>query len=131
MNIFIDIIAEMYGIRDIHTEITLPDGTKTKVMAEFDFNYVDYDAFDLKVNIGSSTYWSQLMQVQTMDSFFKNGVIDDAVIYLEHVPDGYITGKEELIAKLKEKKEKDEHAMSTEKGNPKPMGDLKKKVSGV
>ena len=131
VNIFIDIIAEMYGIRDIHTEITLPDGTKTKVMAEFDFNYVDYDAFDLKVNIGSATYWSQLMQVQTMDSFFKNGVIDDAVIYLEHVPDGYITGKEELIAKLKEKKEKDEHAMSTEKGNPKPMGDLKKKVNGV
>ena len=66
-----------------------------------------------------------------MDSFFKNGVIDDAVVYLEHVPDGYITGKEELIAKLKEEKEKNEHAMSTEKGNPKPMGDLKKKVNGV
>ena len=126
-----DIIREMYGLREISREIELLDGTKEKQVMDFDFSKIDYDSFDIKVNVGTATYWSQLMQVQTMDSFFKNGVIDDAVIYLEHVPDGYITGKEELIAKLKEKKEKDEHTMSTEKGNPKPMGDLKKKVSGV
>ncbi len=131
VHIFIDIIAEMYGIRDIYTEITLEDGSRKKAEAEFDFSSIDYDAFDIKVNIGSATYWSQLMQVQTMDSFFKNGVIDDAIIYLEHVPDGYVTGKEELIAELKKKKEEDEHKMSTAKGDPKPMGNLEQKIKGA
>lgn len=124
VNIIIDIIAEMYGLREIYTAKVLPDGKTEKVKTLFDFGKVDYDSFDIKVNIGSATYWSQLMQVQTMDAFFKNGVIDDAVIYLEHVPEGYISGKEELIAQLKEKKAADEHKMSTGKGNPKPMGNL-------
>ena len=48
------------------------------------------------------------MQVQTMDAFFKNGIIDDALIYLEHIPEGYVSGKEELIKELKAKREKAE-----------------------
>ena len=75
---------------------------------------MDYDSFDININIGAATYWSQLMQVQTMDAFFKNGIIDDALIYLEHVPDGYVSGKEELISELKRERE-EKAKMSTGK----------------
>ncbi|MBQ5896878.1 MAG: hypothetical protein IIW81_00245, partial [Oscillospiraceae bacterium] len=64
----------------------------------------DYNSFDIKVNVGTATYWSQLMQVQTMDSFFKNGIIDDALIYLEHVPDGYVAEKDEIMEELRRKR---------------------------
>ena len=131
VHIFIDIIAEMYGIREIYTEVIKADGSKEKIKADFDFSAIDYDSLDIKVNIGSASYWSQIMQVQTMDSFFKNGVIDDAVMYLEHVPEGYITGKEELITELKKKKEETEHQTSTDSTNKMPLGNLKSKINGV
>ena len=79
---------------------------------DFDFSKIDYDSFDIKVNIGTANYWSQLMQVQTMDAFFKNGIIDDALIYLEHVPDGYVAEKDEIMEELKRKREQ-EGALST------------------
>ncbi|MBR5872913.1 MAG: hypothetical protein IKZ06_04635, partial [Oscillospiraceae bacterium] len=108
VHIFVDIIREMYGLREIVVEKSHPDGTKERYKTEFDFSKVDYDSIDIKVNIGSATYWSQLMQVQTMDSFFTKGIIDDALIYLEHVPDEYVSGKDELMRELRYKRMKDE-----------------------
>ncbi len=104
VHIFLDIIAEMYGKREIHVETELESGEKIKEKQLFDFSAVDYDSFDVNVSVGSASYWSRLMQVQTMDAFFKNGIIDDAVLYLEHIPEGYIEGKEELIKSIKEKR---------------------------
>ena len=98
----------MYKVREIETEHELSDGTKEKKVIEYDFGKVDYDSFDIKVNIGSAAYWSELMQVQTLDAFFSKGIIDDALIYLEHIPEGYVSGKEELIKELKAKREKAE-----------------------
>ena len=112
VHIFIDIIREMYGLREIYHEIELPDGTKEKQKMDFDFSKIDYNSFDIKVNIGTASYWSQLMQVQTMDAFFKNGIIDDALIYLEHVPDGYVAEKDEIMEELRRKREQ-EGALST------------------
>ena len=133
VHIFLDIIKEMYGVREIYREIET-DGKKTKEKIEFDFSKIDYDSFDIKVNIGSATYWSQLMQVQTLDSFFKNGIIDDAVIYLEHVPEGYVSGKEELIAKLKERKQEvstEKSGASTANLNKEPVGQLLSKAKQI
>ncbi len=140
VHVFLDIIREMYGVRGIYTEEEKANGEKIKIEKDFDFSAVDYDGFDIRVNIGSATYWSQLMQVQTMDAFFGNGIIDDALTYLEHIPDGYVSGKEELIRELKEKREKEElmstaqQGMSTGNvlmstpGNPEPIGQLGAKI---
>ncbi len=104
IHIFLDIIGEMYGKREIFCEKILSGGEKVFEKTEFDFSKIDYDSFDIKINIGSASYWSQLMQVQTMDSFFKNGIIEDAIVYLEHIPEGYVSGKNELINDLRERK---------------------------
>ena len=139
VHIFVDIIREMYGKREIFTEIEDENGKKIKIKGDFDFSEIDYDSFNIKVNIGSATYWSQLMQVQTMDAFFKNGIIDDALIYLEHIPEEYVSGKAELIGELKRKREENakmstaQNKMSTagntmSTGNPEPMGQLGAKI---
>ena len=140
VHIFLDLMEEFYGTRAIYTEVELPDGTKVKQQMEYDFARVNYDSFNIKVNIGSATYWSQLMQVQTMDAFFKNGIVDDAITYLEHIPDDYISGKEELIRELKERREQQAMMVPQEgmtggvnasAGNPEAMGQLASKLAGI
>jgi hypothetical protein len=100
---------------------------------DFDFETIDYDSFDINVNIGSATYWSQLMQVQTMDAFFQSGIIDDAILYLEHIPEGYISGKEELIRELEERRAQQAvpEMAGAPAGNPEPMGQLAAALGGI
>ena len=141
VHILLDLFEEYYGLREIYTEIELPDGTKEKVKVDFDFSTIDYDSFNIKVNIGAATYWSQLMQVQTMDAFFSNGIIDDALLYLEHIPDEYVSGKDELIRQLRERREAQamvppemmstENAAMSTPGNPQPMGQLEAALSAI
>ena len=84
------------------------------------------------------------MQVQTMDAFFKSGIIDDAVLYLKHIPDAYISGKEELIRELEKRRE--QAALSSEvvpeeipepmltefgTGVTEPMGQLKAALENI
>ncbi|MBR5309511.1 MAG: hypothetical protein IKU42_00110 [Oscillospiraceae bacterium] len=134
VHIFLDIFEENYGLREIYHETELPDGTKAKQKMDFDFETIDYDSFDINVNIGSATYWSQLMQVQTMDAFFQSGIIDDAILYLEHIPEGYISGKEELIRELEERRAQQAavpEMAGAPAGNPEPMGQLAAALGGI
>ena len=76
-----------------------------------------------------------------MDAFFKSGIIDDAIIYLEHIPDEYVSGKEELVRQLKEKREAQgvipqektggETGMEASAGNPENMGQLAAKLAAI
>ena len=54
------------------------------------------------MEIGASAYWSELMQVQTLDNLFDRGIIQDAATYLESIPDGYIKNKQKLINQIRE-----------------------------
>ena len=54
---------------------------------------------ELKLDVGASSYWSEIAAMQTMDNLLSQGKID-IVDYLERIPDGYIAKKQELIDKL-------------------------------
>lgn len=135
VHILLDLFEEYYGLREVFTEVDDGMGNKIKVKTDFNFSGIDYDSFNIKVNIGAATYWSQLMQVQTMDAFFSNGIIDDALIYLEHIPDDYISGKEELIRELEERRQQmpiiPQEGMAAPAGNPEPLGQLQAALSGI
>lgn len=137
VHIILDIIEEYYGLREVYIETKLPDGTKTKAKMDFDFSGIDYDSFNIKVNIGAATYWSQLMQVRTMDAFFQSGIIDDAILYLEHIPDNYISGKEELIRELENRRQQaamlppEMAGTEVPAGNPEPIGQLEAALGGI
>lgn len=53
-----------------------------------------------KVDVGASSYWSEISTLNTLDSLLKLGRIS-TVQYLERLPDGLITEKEKLIEELR------------------------------
>ena len=67
----------------------------------FDFSALDPAALRLNVEVGASSYWSELKQMTTLDNLFAKGVLSDALLYLESVPDGYIRNKRAMIERLR------------------------------
>ena len=68
---------------------------------QIDFSTIKNLNYDLNVEIGQSSYWSEATQVQTLDGLWDKGVITDAVAYLEGIPDKYLPNKKELIDSIK------------------------------
>jgi len=90
----VDMMSVDYGLREVQSD---EDGT----VEYFDFSAEEVEAFSMKIDIGSAAYWSEIMQVQTMDNLFAKGVISDVVMYLEGIPEQYLKNKSKIIAKLK------------------------------
>ena len=101
--IMLDMIRAYYGVREVNF------GAGEENASVFvDFFAVDTDAMRLSVDVGAASYWSELVQIETADNLYKNGIITDAVTYLESIPDKYIRGKNKIIARLEEEKAKAE-----------------------
>ena len=60
--------------------------------------------FSCNVDAGASTYWSEIATVTTLDRLLSQGVISFAQ-YLERLPEGYITKKEELLQEVRRAEE--------------------------
>jgi len=65
-----------------------------------DFSLLRKVGVRLKLDVGTSSYWSEIAAVQTLDNLMAAGKIDMAD-YLERLPEGYIARKEELLQKLR------------------------------
>ncbi len=90
----VDMMSVDYGLREVQSD---EDG----MVEFFDFGSEDSAELSMKIDIGSAAYWSELMQVQTLDNLFAKGVITDAVTYLEGIPEQYLKNKSKIIAKLR------------------------------
>ena len=98
IRIMVDMMRVDYGIREVQSE-----ENGENVVSFFDFSEENAAEFSLRVDVGSAAYWSELMQIQTMDNLFRNGIITDVVTYLEGIPEQYLKNKSKLIAKIKNK----------------------------
>lgn len=120
----VDMMSVDYGLREVQGE------ENGEVITElFDFSADGAYELSLKVDIGSAAYWSELMQVQTMDNLFAKGVITDVITYLEGIPEQYLRNKGKLLAKLKSERELPMNGMGMESGalplpggQPSPIG---------
>lgn len=88
-----------------------PDGTVEQVgiqtpvyqtYTQIDFGMLKNMNYDINVEIGQSSYWSEQTQMQTLDNLFDKGVITNPITYLEGIPDKYIPNKAKLIDELKQ-----------------------------
>lgn len=101
VRIIVDLIKAHYGTR----EMTVEDEEGIKNVESVNFSDISASNLNLNIDIGPSSYWSELMQTQTLDNLFMKGIISDATEYLERVPDKYLPGKSKLIESLKKKEE--------------------------
>lgn len=108
--IYLDFMSVNYGKRKV--EVTVPKNIDP-VVAEFagvtpggvideEFDFAELKKYPmlLKLDVGASAYWSEIASMQTLDNLLMQNKIgiDD---YLERIPDGYISHRQELLEKLK------------------------------
>ena len=98
VRIMADMICAHFGKRPV----TYTDNDGVVHTEEFDFSELSEFAFRTKVEVGATSYWSELMQVQTMDNLYAKGILTDAVKYVESMPSHYFKNKQLLLDALKE-----------------------------
>ena len=105
--IYLEFMAEYYGNRFV--EVPGPNG-QGKVIVPFDFSILKEIPFTVELDVGASSYWSEIASMQTLDNLLMQGKIS-TVEYLKRIPAGQITDRETLIAVLEEQ-ERMEKAMA-------------------
>jgi len=73
-----------------------------KVLQEYDFSTFKNLWLNMRVDVGATTYFSEIAMTQTLDNLRKDGTLD-LIQYLERVPEKLIPKKQELIEALKKK----------------------------
>jgi len=68
-------------------------------VAPFDFSLLRKMKLRLKVDVGPSSYWSEITALQTLDNLLQSDKIN-FLQYLKRVPNGVIPKKQELIAEI-------------------------------
>lgn len=103
--IWIDIMAAKYGTRKVESSMSMdkpgeqPLGMNLgsqKFMIDFDFSQLKSVQVAIKQDVGASSYWSEIANMQTLDNLLMNHQIT-LKQYLERIPSGYIAKKQELI----------------------------------
>lgn len=121
--VLLDMMGTYYGqrpvVRSRSLEELVTDGTgqpvldpmtgllrtttvERRVAELFDFTQFKNLWFNIRVDAGATTYYSEIAMVQTLDNLRKDGVLE-TVDYLERVPDKLIPRKAELIQELKKR----------------------------
>ena len=93
--IWLDMMTAYYGKRKIPIMVN-----GEKKIVEFDFAKLKDMHMQLKVDVGASSYWSEITAMQTLDNLLQSEKID-FLMYLERIPDGIIPKKQELIDQIK------------------------------
>lgn len=93
--IFLDMMIAKYGQRYI---IINDKGKRSAVL--FNFDELAGIKMQLKVDVGPSSFWSEISAMQTLDHLLESAKID-FVQYLERVPDGMIPKKDDLLEEIK------------------------------
>lgn len=107
--IYLEFMGGFYGTRMVDMEPPeqlrqvyqfigkeMPD----EISMPFDFSQLRLHPMTLKLDVGASSYYSEIASMQTLDNLLINGHIT-AVQYLERIPDGYIPARRALINELK------------------------------
>ena len=123
--IYIEFMAEYYGTRmvDMATPPELQQifafagrTAPPEILVPFDFGQLKELPMSMKLDVGASSYYSEIASIQTLDNLLKMNKIS-VLQYLERIPDGYIPARRELINELKSSA-----AMQTGPEGPTPAG---------
>ena len=103
--IYLEFMAEYYGKRMVDMP-TPPEVAEmyafvgqeapAEIAQEFDFGELKKMPMQMKLDVGASSYYSEIASIQTLDNLLQLGkiTIDQ---YLERIPDGYIPDRRGLL----------------------------------
>lgn len=100
-----DMMAVRYGVRMVEVSMPMdqpgeqPLGMQLQpqtFLQPFDFSILRNFPVAIKQDVGASSYWSEMANMQTLDNLLMNHHIT-LKQYLERLPSGYISKKQELI----------------------------------
>lgn len=139
-----DMMATYYGVRPVVVEREMEeiemDGagapmldpvtgrmmtTKAvrRVKEDFDFSRLKHISLDMRIDVGASTYFSEIAMTQTLDNLRRDGTLD-MVQYLERLPDKLIPRKRELLEQLRTRSEMPSGNGAHEKNGDQLVGQL-------
>ena len=108
--IYLDMMRVYYGTRYVQVKFLSKQEMNNQPLGmslqneefnkPFGFSILNEIPMSLKLDVGASSYWSEITTVQTLDNLLMQGKIE-LVDYLERIPEGYVSKKQELIDKLK------------------------------
>lgn len=108
--ISVEFMAEYYGVRTVDIETpekvaqaqqfigTTPDAT---IPETFDFSILKTMPMALKIEVGASSYYSEIAAMQTLDNMLQGGFISP-LDYLERIPDSYFPKRRKLVEQLRQ-----------------------------
>lgn len=121
VRIIMDVMSCTYGVRMVRItesqakDLNLIQGYQPDMFGnpqpvymtytQIDFSMLKNMNYDLEVEIGQSSYWSEQTQVQTADNLFDKQIISDPILYLECIPDKYIPNKRKIMETIKRQQE--------------------------
>ena len=119
--ILLDMMGTYYGVRTVvrgrSVEEPVKDSNgmpviengrmKTTVVTrraaqEYDFSRFKNLWFNVRVNAGATTYYSEIAMVQTLDNLRRDGTLE-IIDYLERIPDKLIPRKAELVQEIRKR----------------------------
>lgn len=71
-----------------------------RIVEMYDFSQFKNLWFNIRVNAGATTYFSEIAMVQTLDNLRRDGMLN-IIDYLERIPDKLVPRKSELLQKLR------------------------------
>ena len=95
-------VMDMYG-QPVINENGMPLTEQTPEV--LDYSVLKDMQLKLSVDIGATSYFSELAGIATLDNLFSKGILQDAVIYLESLPRGAVPNREKIISQIKEQQE--------------------------
>ena len=85
---------------DEETGLMKTERRRRRVVREFDFSVFRDLHLRTRVDVGATTYFSEIAMTQTLDNLRREGILD-MVQYLERLPDKLLPRRKELIDALK------------------------------
>lgn len=87
---------------DPTTGVMMLNKVSRRVVERYDFSKFKHLWFNVRVNAGAATYYSEIAMVQTLDNLRRDGTLE-VIDYLERIPDKLIPRKAELIQELRQR----------------------------
>ena len=107
--IYLEFMAEYYGEREVDVE-TPPEMTQVmafigqeapaEMAVAFDYSRFKDMPMQMKLDVGASSYYSEIASIQTLDNLLQLGKINTEQ-YLARIPDGYIPDRRGLLDEIR------------------------------